>query len=129
MQASLQGNPWSTPFPAGKPLLRRCNQQAPFLRTCPWQCKLPCPCAGAEEGEEDSAAASQAASHSLTVNGQAQVHAGSGSKRHLLRDGEVTDAGFSTMPRKLATIVSGEPVVGTPNADEAQDAQTQNRGN
>ncbi|KAL3139351.1 hypothetical protein ABBQ38_003686 [Trebouxia sp. C0009 RCD-2024] len=80
------------------------------------------PYTGAEEAEEDRAAASQAAGHSHAVNGQAQVQAGGGSKGHLL-----TDAGFSTMPRKLATIMSGEPVVGTPHADEAQDAQAQSR--
>ena len=42
-------------------------------------------------------------------------------------DGAVADAGVSAMPKKLATIVSGEPVVGTPSAEEAQHAKTQSK--
>lgn len=86
------------------------------------------------------AAAGENVSHSHANHGQAQAQASSESKTKLLgpssgsaaltRDGdrEVGDAGLSSLPRKLKTIVSGEPVVDTPTAEEVQNSETQSHG-
>lgn len=96
--------------------------------------------AGAEEDEGDIAAAGGAVSHSHANHSRAQAQASSESKMKLLapssgsavmaRDGDrdVGEAGFSSMPRKLATIVSGEPVRDTPTAEEMQNFNTQPQG-
>lgn len=82
----------------------------------------------------------ETAPHSHAYHSRAQAQASSESKTQLLGpssgsaavtgdgDRDVGDAGFSSLPRKLKTIVSGEPVVDTPTAEEVQNSETQSQG-
>lgn len=88
----------------------------------------------------DSAALGRPVDMSCANKGQAQEQASSGSQQRLLApslggaetardvDLEVGDTEYTSMPRKLKTIVSGEPVVFTPTAEEVQNSQTQAQG-
>lgn len=93
--------------------------------------------AGAGEHEGDIAAAGQSVGLSHGGHSQAQAQASSGSQKRLLGPSpegtsnagrDVGEAGYSSMPRKLKTIVSGEPVVETPTAEEVQASKAQAQG-
>ena len=97
-------------------------------------------CTGAGEDHGDSATAGQKVDLSHGNHSQAQAQASNRSQKHLLRpsqgsaevtsngDRDVRDAGFNSMPRKLKTIVSGEPVMETPTAEEVQASKTHAQG-
>ena len=95
----------------------------------------------AEEGDrtaDESAVRLHGMAHACTANNEDPAQAGIGSKKKLLasssssaqlapenRSGAADLNGLNPLPRKLATIVSGESAPATPSAEEMQKLDTQ----